>query len=68
MTKQDRDRIRRETDSRLKIEAELDTLRSAAKQVWEDLMIAHEYGGEFKDVAPETVEKLGKVLFARGVK
>lgn len=60
------DRVRREINRRLKTEAELDALRSAAKQIWDDLMIAHEiHNGQFKDVAEESVERLGSVLFAK---
>lgn len=57
-------RIRREVNRRLKTEAELDALRSAAKQVWDDLMITHDHGN-IKDVAEESVERLGNVLFAK---
>jgi len=55
-------RIRREVNRRLALEQELDAMRAAAKQVWEDLMITHEHG-TIKDVAEETVERLGSVLF-----
>lgn len=57
------ERVRREINRRLKVEAELDAMRSAAKQVWDDLMITHEVG-TIKDVAEESVERLGSVLFA----
>ena len=44
----------------------MDALRAAAKQVWDDLMIAHEVSnGNFKDVAEESVERLGSVLFLK---
>jgi len=57
-------RIRREVNRRLKLEQELDALRAAAKQVWDDLMIAHEVG-TIRDVAEESIERLGSVLFFR---
>jgi len=57
-------RIRREVNRRLKLEQEMDALRAAAKQVWDDLMITHEIG-TIKDVAEESVERLGSVLFFR---
>lgn len=58
------DRVRREINRRLKVEAELDALRSAAKQVWDDLMITHE-AGTIRDVAEESIERLGSVLFSK---
>ena len=58
------DRVRREINRRLQVEGELNALRSAAKQVWDDLMITHEIG-TIKDVAEESVERLGSVLFAK---
>ena len=61
-------RVRREVTRRIKIEQELDALRAAAKQVWDDLMITHKNGSEFKDVTEESVERLGSILFIKGIK